>query len=142
MLTHEFDSKITKVYFNECIAAISTEMEHHYQRFGFTVNLTNYFDVFLSYRMVSAASMIYSLYYYNNWRYSKSKVSSQATFKYRPNSHSPVFLFRMARQFKNWKFVKYYFAYEPFRLYYNMKTSKLYKSIKTTKLWHKLKGSR
>ncbi len=142
LLTHEFDSKITKVYFNECIAAISTEMEHHYQRFGFTVNLTNYFDVFLSYRMVSAASMIYSLYYYNNWRYSKSKVSSQATFKYRPNSHSPVFLFRMARQFKNWKFVKYYFAYEPFRLYYNMKTSKLYKSIKTTKLWHKLKGSR
>ena len=139
LLTHEFDPKNTKTYFDECINTVNPEIDFHYKRFGYTVNLTHYFDAFLSISTVSAASKIYKLYYYNNWEYSKSKTPSQSTFKYKPNCPRPVYLFRMARQFKDWKFVKYYFDYERHRMYYELKNSKLSKSIKSSKLGRRLK---
>lgn len=140
LLIHEFDPKNTKAYFSNCINAINPELDFHYNRFGYTVNIMDYHDRFLSISVVNAASMIYKLYYYNNWKYNKSKVPSQSTFKCRPNCDRPVFLFRMARQFKDWKFVRYYFSYEPRSTYYKIKSSRLYKSMKSNKLWYKLKG--
>lgn len=148
LLTHELYPKNTKDYLYDLINDIDDELDSHFNRFGYLYQIekfdfkTQFMDDFLSYRMVSAAAMVYRLYYHNGWRYTNSKSSSQITFKYKANKHRPVFLLNMARQFKDWKFAKCFFAYERHRTIYNMKTSKLYKSIKTTKLWHKLKGSR
>lgn len=146
LLTHEFDPKNTKKHLANCINTINPEMNSHFQRFGFVSQKEkfnfqiHYMDVFLSYRIASAAAMIYKLYYYNGWSFTNSKTASQSTFKYKANNRKPVFLLRMARQFKDWRYVNRYIAYERFRINNDIKTSKLYKNLKSTKLWRRLKG--
>lgn len=146
LLTHEFDSKNTKRFFNTCIKSFEKEIDPHFNRFGFTnqkeaFSFQIYFvDLFLSIRLASAAAMVYKLYYYNGWRYDNSKVASQSTFKFKPNDSKPVFLFRMARQFKDWRYVHQYFVYRRYRIQDDWKNSGFHQYIKKTKLWKKLKS--
>ena len=146
LLTNEFHPKHTKEYYYSCTKATENEIDTHFSRFGY-LNLKNKYEfqlwfteTFLSYRMVSAASMVYQLYFYNGWTFNNSAASSQKQFKYNPDSRRPTFLLRMARQFKDWKYVRMYFAYERFRIHHVMKASKLGQSMKHSRLWRKLKG--
>jgi len=145
LLTTDFYPKTTQRYFNQCLIAINKELDTHFYRFGFQDNKDDFdFQVFfmngfLSQRMVSAAAMVYGLFYYNGWTYSNSLISSQSTFKYNPK-RKPVFLFRMAMQFKDWKYVNRYFAYMRYRNKEDWKNSKLHQYLKQTKPWRWLKG--
>lgn len=147
LLTHELYSKNTIGYLYGLINDIDAELDSHFHRFGYHSQKEKfnfkirYMDEFLSYRMVSVAAMIYRFYYLNGWKYTNSKSSSQITFRDKSNNRKPVFLLKMARQFKDWRFVKCYFAYERHRLIYDIKTSRLYKNLKTKKLWRRLNGS-
>lgn len=136
LLTHELDPRNTKAYFTNCVNSIETEMDLQFQRFGYMGQKRifefqiRYMDNFLSYRMVSAAAMVYQLYSCNGWRFSNSKTSSESAFRYKANNRRPAFLFRMARQFKDWRYVNRYFAYERYRLKNEIKNSKPYQYLK------------
>ena len=146
LLTNEFDSRNTKPYFTACMKSIEKEIDSQFERFGLISQKAlfdfrvHFVDEFLSIRMVSTAAIIYKLYYYNGWTYNNSKVASQSTFKYKENSPRPVFLFRMARQFHDWRYISRYFAYERYRIRYEIETSQLHQYLKTTKIWKWLKG--
>lgn len=147
LLTHEFYPKKTHKYFYACMDDINKDIQEHFSRFG----LLNYdaafdfqvrfVDEFLSIRMVSAAAMIYQLYYYNGWDYNLSESQKQIKFKYNPESHNPTFLFRMAKQFKDWRYVSMYFAYERHRIVQGFKDSNFHQNLKKWKPWKKLKKS-
>ena len=74
--------------------------------------------------------MMYSLFYFNNWEFRESASASQSRFKFDPNQPKPTFLLRMARQFKDWKYVKLYYKYEHLRIKAKWKSSRLFKAIK------------
>jgi hypothetical protein len=146
LLTNEFHPKHTKEYYYSCAKSVENEIDAQFSRFGYQ-NLKDKYEfqlrfteIFLSYRMVSAASMVYRLYFYNGWTFNNSATSSQKQFKYNPDSRRPTFLLRMARQFKDWKYVRMYFAYERSRIHNEMKTSKLRQSMKHSRIWRKLNG--
>ena len=138
LLTHELNSSETLRIFHSCYGDIENEVEAHFRRFGL-VDYRNRFDfetrfvdIFLSIRMVSAASMVYTLFYYNNWEYLGSKSAEHVHF-YPVEGERPTFLFRMARQFEDWGYVSAYFSYERFRIWNDFKESSFYQFIKRTK---------
>jgi hypothetical protein len=150
LLTHEFDYKNTKEIISSCVETFTPEINAHCTRFspkslaevqfgilepqqGFNA-WCRYIDKFLSIRTVGAAAMVYQLYFLNDWRYNKSKAPRQATFKFK--SGKPVFLFRMALQFRDWRFVEQYYAYKRYLRQSGSTPSK----FKKTWLWRKLRS--
>ena len=150
LLTHEFDYKNTKELFSACVETFTPEIDAHCTRFspqslaevqfgilepqqGFD-SWCRYLDKFLSIRTVGAAAMVYQLYYLNDWRYNKSKAPRQASFKFK--SGKPVFLFRMALQFRDWRYVEQYYAYKRYLKQSGSTPSK----FKKTWLWRKLRS--
>jgi len=136
LLTHEFYPKETKTYFDASMEDINKVIQDHFHRFG-TLNYDSNFDFevrfieeFLSFRMVSAAAMIYQLYYYNGWEYHLSENRKHVKFSYDPASRKPTFLFRMARQFKDWRYVSMYFSYRRHCIVQSFKESNFYKKLK------------
>lgn len=148
LLIYEFDPKNTQEHKNSCLASIEKEIDDHFNRFGFQYAKDDYAfqlkftDIFCSIRNTSAAALMYGLFYHRGWTYRNSATPSQSTFKYNPKSRSPFFLFRMARQFDSWKFVRYFFAYERYRISEDMKNSSIGQRVKHSKIWKRLKGSR
>ena len=121
LLTHEFHSKRTQKIFKSCLRSIEEEIPAQYHRFGLE-DYREQFDLqadflsdFLDIRFVSAASMLYKLFYYNNWEYTDSKSEKNVRF-YEINGKRPTFMIRMARQLKDWQYVWAYFRYERFRI--------------------------
>jgi hypothetical protein len=147
LLTSDLYPTATHRYYNQCLTAIGQEFDTHVSRFGFQGYKDDFdfqmrfMDDFLSHRLVSAAAMIYGFFYYNGWTYSNSAIPSQSTFKYQPKRR-PVFLFRMALQFKDWRYVRQYFAYMRFRNREDWNTSNYKQQLKKTKLWRRLKGEK
>lgn len=145
LLTSDLYSTTTRKYYEQGLSAIGQEYGIHASRFGFQSDIDNFdfemhfMDNFLSYRMVSAAAMIYGLFNYNGWTYSNSAIPSQSTFKFQAKRR-PVYLFRMALQFKDWRYVREYFAYMRFRNREDWKSSDFKQQLKKTKLWRRLKG--
>lgn len=137
LLTHELHPNHTRQYYEECVTTIRKGLDSHFQRFGYKTTieefdfLNYYVDSFLSFRVINAASMVYQLYYYNGWEFHQSKSKVHSHFKYKPNSSRPTFLLRMARQFKDWTYVKLYFSYERYRVSEFIKSTKLYKFLKS-----------
>ena len=145
LLTHEFHPKETKKYFHTCMNDIDKEIQNHFHRFGLlnynaAFDFQNRFlDQFLSIRMVSAAAMIYQLYYYNGWEYHLSKNQKQVKFKYDKESRNPTFLFQMAKQFKDWRYVSMYFSYGRHRIVQGFKDSNFHQKLKKSKPWKRIK---
>lgn len=127
LLTHELSSKNTHRVFDSCYAILEDEVDDHFARFGwFDYNSrfdseSRYVDYFLTYRIVTAASMIYTLYYCNDWEYHSSKSSKHVRF-YQADGGKPVFLLRMARQFDDWGYVRAYIRYECYRIINEIKS--------------------
>ncbi len=144
LLTHEFDPKRTKKYFNDFMNLACQEFDSHFMRFGYSSKKeqfdfqVRFLDDFLSIRMTSAAAMIYKLYDHNNWTFKSSFIPSQSEFNFK-NSKRPVFLFRMALQFKEWRYVNYFITYEQYRIHYELKTSKLHQYLKKAQRWTQAK---
>lgn len=150
LLTHEFDYKNTHDICSACFDAIGPEINVHCLRFGPKSQAEVHFgilepqqgfdawhrfiDKFLSIRMVGAAAMVYQLYYQNDWRYNKSKAPRQVTFKF--SSGKPVFLFRMALQFRDWRYINRYYAYKR----YLRQSGSTPSRFKKTWLWRKLRS--
>lgn len=145
LLTNEFYTKKTHRLSDLFFNSIEDEIAAHYHRFG-PVDYGDQFDFqvallddFLKIRIVGAAAMIYNLYYFNNWEYKGSKSGKHVRF-YKSGGKRPVFLFRMAKQFKDWRYVSAYFSYERFRIRRDFKESSFHrnlKSVKTWKIWKK-----
>lgn len=140
LLTHDLHPKNTQKFFKSSLNEIDKELDNHFQRFGISDKdgfdfQMRFLDEFLSYRMVSAAAMIYQLYYYNGWEYHLSLNRKQVQFTYDPQSQKPTFLFRMAKQFRDWKYVKMYFSYRRHYFVQDIKESKLYRYLKGKKPW-------
>ena len=137
LITNEFDYKTTTSHLENTYAMVSSGIDQHIQRFGtpvskeeFDIHEYQYINTFFLYRALYASKMIYSLFYVNNWEFRESASASQSRFKFDPNQPKPRFLLRMARQFKDWKYVKLYYKYEYLRMKEKWKSSRLFKSFK------------
>ena len=141
LLTNEFYSKETHKIFRLFFKSIEDEIDPHLRRFGLMDKSqfdfqVGFIDDFLTIRIASAASMIYNLYYFNNWEYQRSKSSKHVHF-YQTEGKRPTFLFRMARQFKDWRYVTAYFSYERFRIRSEIKESGFHQRLKSSRFWKK-----
>ena len=137
LLTNEFDYKTTTKYLEDSYETISREIDQHIKRFGMPTSRKDfdfyehqYINTFFLYRALYASKMMYSLFYVNNWEFRESASASQSRFKFDPTQPKPTFLLRMARQFKDWKYVKLYYKYEHLRIKAKWKSSRLFKAIK------------
>ena len=131
LLTNELNYHNTSLIYESCLASLSGEIDRQLSRFSphgkekweRYIHLT---DVFLKYRIVSAAGMAYSIWYYNDWEYRLSAKPKQSHFTYDPRSSRPYYLLRMWRQFNDFNYVKAYISYEPYRIREKMKKTHLY----------------
>ena len=141
LLTHEFYSKNTHKIFRSGYKSIENEISPQFHRFGWEDNreefdfVVRFLDEFLDLRLLGASSLIYRLYYYNNWEYTESKSKKNVRF-YEIKGKRPVYLFKMARQFKDWRYVSIYFKYSRLQIKSEIKTG-IHKHLKNTRIWKK-----
>ena len=142
LFTHEFHSKNTNKIFRAGMKSIENEISPQFHRFGWDDNkerfdsLAVFLDDFLDLRLLSASALLYRLYYYNNWEYPESKSKKNVRF-YEIESKRPTYLLRMARQFKDWRYVSAYFKYDRLRIKMEIRKMEIRKRIKNTRLWKK-----
>lgn len=149
LLIKELHPNLTQQYYEECISTIHKELDSQFNRFYDYETIKDntylknnlYVGSFLSSRVINVASALYQLYYKNNWVFHKSKSKSQSHFKYKPGSPRPTFLLRMARQFRDWNYVKLYTSYERSRIRDGINASSWGQSMKQSWVWRKLKGT-
>lgn len=139
LLVNDFYSKETHKCFHLILESIEDEIDPNFRRFGLVDYESQYdfqvdfMDDFLTIRIASAAAMIYNLYYRNGWEYKGSRSEKQVRF-YEMGGKRPTFLFRMAKQFKDWRYVSAYFSYEWFRIRRDFQES-LHRNLKRVKTW-------
>ena len=74
--------------------------------------------------------MAYSIWYEQGWEYRLSAKPKQAKFDYNPYKTRPTYLLKMWRQFDDARYLKAYFAFEPYRISHEFKNTKLYQFVK------------
>jgi hypothetical protein len=136
LLVHEFDYRNTKKYIDDADEEVKRDLDKQVARFG-NVDVNEYEKlvwsnhVFLRFRALNMAAQLYGFFYQNGWRYGYSVKESQQEFKMTSNSKHPTFLFRMARQFKEWRYVELYFEYEKYHFKELMKSSRVWQWLKS-----------
>lgn len=130
LITNEFEYKKTIKYLDLAYETISNEIDRHISRFGtpssrnsFEFHKHQYISTFMYYRQLYLSKLVYYVYYCNDWEFKIAPRESQQRFKYNPNKRKPVYLLQMAKQFKDWKYVKLYRRY--IKLYYKNERSRI-----------------
>ena len=130
LIINEFEYKTTKKFLENSYVMVTDEVDRHIARFGmpdsreeFEFHKHEYINTFLYYRPLYVSRLLYYLFYINDWEYRKAAKASQYQFKYNPNKRKPVYLLHMARQLREWKYVKLYNRYV--KLYHKYKRSQI-----------------